>query len=246
MVPAHVEPPRPKSQKEFEHAPEMTADLREVIEPDIFITGDANLLIEPEEKRDARWDLVTRTLSVLVHVGLIIFLIFIPKIFPPHVPTQEETEMARQQLTYLLPPEAARAADASRAQTAHHPENLESCAPPVEPPAPASADTGSRRRHPNRPPELPEAPRPQRSRSATPASADAARAFATRTREAGAAATQSAEPGDAVRQRLHDQIAGSNPAQQPGRRDSGSAQRGYSERASGPGGPGMQPRRYRF
>ena len=46
---------REESEK-FEHAPEMTAELREVIEPDIFITGDANLLIEPEEKRDAKWD----------------------------------------------------------------------------------------------------------------------------------------------------------------------------------------------
>ena len=33
-----------------------------MIEPDIFITGDANLLIEPEEKRDAKSDLVTRVL----------------------------------------------------------------------------------------------------------------------------------------------------------------------------------------
>ncbi len=29
----------------------MTAELREVIQPDIFITGDANLLIEPEAKK---------------------------------------------------------------------------------------------------------------------------------------------------------------------------------------------------
>lgn len=82
VVPAYVEPVAPEELKEFEHTPELTADLREVIEPDLFITGDANLLIEPEEKRDARWDLVTRTLSVLVHVGLIIFLIFIPKYSP--------------------------------------------------------------------------------------------------------------------------------------------------------------------
>ena len=73
----------------------MTAELREIIEPDIFNTGDANLLIEPEEKRDAKWDLLTRVLSVLVHIGLIIFLIFAPKIFPAHVPTQEEIELAQ-------------------------------------------------------------------------------------------------------------------------------------------------------
>ena len=77
VVPAYVEPAAPEDQKEFEHLPEMTADLREVIEPDMFLTGDANLLIEPEEKHDARWDLVTRTLSVLVHIGLILSLIHI-------------------------------------------------------------------------------------------------------------------------------------------------------------------------
>ena len=94
VVPAYVEPAAPGDRKEFEHRPELTADLREVVEPDIFLTGDANLLMEPEEKRDSRWDLITRTLSVLVHVGLVIFLIFTPKIFPTHVPTQEETDLS--------------------------------------------------------------------------------------------------------------------------------------------------------
>jgi TonB family protein len=37
---------------------------------------------------------------VLVHIGLIVFIIFLPQIFPAHVPTQSEIEMARQQLTW--------------------------------------------------------------------------------------------------------------------------------------------------
>ena len=75
VVPAYVEPADAEERLEFEHAPEMTDQLREVIEPDIFMTGDANLLMEARGKRDPKSDLLTRVLSVLVHIGLIIFLI---------------------------------------------------------------------------------------------------------------------------------------------------------------------------
>ncbi|MGD0964080.1 MAG: TonB C-terminal domain-containing protein [Candidatus Acidiferrales bacterium] len=159
VVPAYVEPAAPEDQKEFEHRREMTADLREVIEPDIFMTGDANLLMEPEEKHDARWDLVTRTLSVLVHVGLIIFLIFAPKIFPAHVPTQEETEMARQQLTYLLPPEAPAPRTPPAPKLRITPKTLNRVAP-VEPPPQPSPTPAPAVPTPKPPAELPDAPIP--------------------------------------------------------------------------------------
>jgi outer membrane biosynthesis protein TonB len=160
VVPAYVAPVAPGDLKEFEHRPEMTADLREVIEPDIFLTGDANLLMEPEEKHDARWDFVTRTLSVLVHVGLVIFLIFIPKIFPTHVPTQEETEMARQQLTYLLPPESPSPRTPPAPKLRITPKTLNRVAPtePAPQPTPAPAPVAPT---PKPAVELPDAPRPQ-------------------------------------------------------------------------------------
>ncbi len=88
VVPAFVEPLTAEELKTPEHAPEMTAELREIVEPDIFNTGDANLLIEPEDKRDPKSDLVTRVLSILAHVAVIAFLIFVPKLFPP--PTVED------------------------------------------------------------------------------------------------------------------------------------------------------------
>ena len=50
VVPAYIEPLTRRGTKSPEHAPEMTAELREIVEPDIFNTGDANLLIEPEDK----------------------------------------------------------------------------------------------------------------------------------------------------------------------------------------------------
>jgi hypothetical protein len=85
----------------------MTAELREIVEPDIFTTGEANLLVEPEDRRDAKWDAITRIASVAGHIAFIIFLIFLPKIFPPHVPTAEEIELASKSLGVVyLPPDA--------------------------------------------------------------------------------------------------------------------------------------------
>lgn len=159
VVPIGVEPLAPEEIAEIPHAPDLTPELREVIEPDLFITGDANLLIEPEDKRDARSDLVTRVLSILVHVGLIIFLVFIPKIFPAHVPTQEDIDIARKQFTYLLPEEPPEPPRPPSPKRYISPKTLNRVAPPIEQPAPAPAPT------PAPPPkpavELPEAPKPQ-------------------------------------------------------------------------------------
>jgi TonB family protein len=106
VVPAYVEPAEPEEMKEFVGRPtEMTPELRELIEPDIFTTGDANLLIESEEKAKPLWDAGTRSASVVVHVLLVLFLVSIPKLFPPHVPTREEIELASRQLgvVYIAP-----------------------------------------------------------------------------------------------------------------------------------------------
>ena len=160
MVPAHIEPPKPEDLKEFDHTPELTAELREVVEADIFLTGDANLLIESEVKRDAN-RLTSGSLTVLVHVGLIIFLIFIPKIFPAHVPTQQEIDRARQQLTYVLPEEPPEPARPPSPKLRITPKTLNRVAPPVEQPAPVPAPAPAPA--PSKPAvELPEAPRPQR------------------------------------------------------------------------------------
>jgi len=107
VVPVFVEAPEPAEIARFNKPQVMTAALREVIQTDIFTTGDANLLIEPEAKKDAKWDAITRAASVVVHIGLIIFIIFIPKMFPPHIPTTKEIEMASKSLgiTYISPDE---------------------------------------------------------------------------------------------------------------------------------------------
>ncbi|HEX4075513.1 MAG TPA: TonB C-terminal domain-containing protein [Candidatus Acidoferrales bacterium] len=161
VVPAYVEPADAEEQLEFEHAPEMTDQLREVIEPDIFMTGDANLLMEAKDKRDPKSDLLTRVLSVIVHVGLIIFLIFIPKIFPPHVPTQEDIDLARKQLQWIYsPPDLPKTAPPPSPKLHITAKTLSKISPKIEQPvvptpipAPAPAVKP--------PPDLPEAPRPQ-------------------------------------------------------------------------------------
>jgi TonB C terminal len=159
VVPAYVEPAAPEDIQEFEHPPEMTEQLREVIEPDIFITGDANLLIEPTAKKDAKWDAFTRFASVVVHIALILFIISIPKLFPPHVPTQAELDMARKELNFVyLPPDIPEAPPAPLPKVRVSPKTLAKVAPP----RPKPEITAPVQPQPSAPaPNLPEAPKPQ-------------------------------------------------------------------------------------
>jgi len=156
VVPAYVEPIAPEAIKAFQHAPELTADLREVIEPDLFITGDANLLIQPEKKVDPKWDALTRVLSVIAHVALVAFMLLWPKIFPPHAPTQEDIALAQKELNFVyLPPEKPVPAPPTPKLNMNR-EILKRVVPELKPEIPAPAPA------PERPPsDLPEAPKPQ-------------------------------------------------------------------------------------
>jgi len=141
----------------------MTPELRELIQPDIFTTGEANLLVEPEDQRDAKWDAITRAASVAGHIAFVIFLIFLPKIFPPHIPTRDEIELASKSLGVVyLPPDAGELSKTPGPPPAPKVKidnkTLNKVAPPrpeqhrVEVPAPS----------PERPPtDLPSAPTPQ-------------------------------------------------------------------------------------
>jgi outer membrane biosynthesis protein TonB len=161
VVPAYVEPADAEEQLEFEHTPEMTDQLREVIEPDIFMTGDANLLMEAKDKRDPKWDLATRIMSVVVHIGLIIFLIFIPKIFPPHAPTDEDIASAKRDLNWIYtPPDLPKTAPPPSPKLHITAKTLSKISPKIEQPvvptptpAPAPAVKP--------PADLPDAPRAQ-------------------------------------------------------------------------------------
>jgi hypothetical protein len=164
VVPAYVEPAAPEAIKEFQHAPEMTADLREVIEPDMFITGDPNLLIQPDTKKDPKWDALMRVLSVVVHVAVIAFVLLWPKIFPYHGPTQEDVDLAKQALNFVYMPPEKPVPPAPTPKLNMNREILKSVVPELKPEIPAPAPT------PERPPsDLPEAPKPRIQVAPTPA-----------------------------------------------------------------------------
>jgi TonB family protein len=143
--------------------PERFAVPEDLVEPDIMQTGEVTLL--PPEGRDARSlkDRLPTFLSMLTNVALVLFLIFEPKIFGPHVLTREQEEIGRRQMTVLLPPGALDALKPSPPPAPHEamrvdPKVLKKVAPPIENPIPAPK--------PVEPPaqpkkELPNAPVPQ-------------------------------------------------------------------------------------
>ncbi len=97
--------------------PETTASLpvvdTDLVDPDIFTTGEAHLMVSPPSPEKARADLITRVSSVVLHVLLIAAILLQAKLFPKHEPTAEEVDIARKQLTLLLPPGAFEASKPS-------------------------------------------------------------------------------------------------------------------------------------
>ncbi|MGD0303396.1 MAG: TonB family protein [Candidatus Acidiferrales bacterium] len=175
VVPAYVERPEQAEIDKFDKPPEMTAQLREMVGTDVLTTGEANLLVEPEEKRDAKADAFTRVASIIAHIAFIIFLIFLPKIFPPHIPTVEETELASKELGIVyVPPDAG---DLTKAPKPAEPppkinkKTLTKVAPPrpenhMPPPETREAPAATA------PSDLPSAPTPRPS-TAPPAAVNA-------------------------------------------------------------------------
>jgi hypothetical protein len=89
--------------------PEMSSDplhvSEDLVEPDVFITGEVNLTI-PENKEERTRARRQASVWALLFYSLLITLILLqPKLFPPHAPTQAEMELARRQMTLLLPPD---------------------------------------------------------------------------------------------------------------------------------------------
>ena len=88
-------------------APLPAALFEEVVEPDLFTTGQINLLARPEKvnARERDWQWLSRSFSLIVHVSAILLLLFAPKLFPSNQNSNREFDLARQQLsTVFLPP----------------------------------------------------------------------------------------------------------------------------------------------
>src|SRR6202045_2002773 len=155
-VPQNSAPPEPTTS-----LPVVDTDL---VDPDIFTTGEAHLMVSPPSPEKARADLITRISSVVLHVALIAAILLQARLFPKHEPTAEEVDIARKQLTLLLPPGAFEASKPSsrpvqRPPAVHvDPRVLRKVAPPVVEPTPAPAPVPAKPLK-----ELPSAPIPQKN-----------------------------------------------------------------------------------
>jgi len=132
----------------------------DLVEPDIIQTGEVSFLPPERASKTAPLDLFTRVTSIGFHVALVLLILFEPSIFKPHVRTNEEEELARRQITVLLPPGALEALRPSTrvAPPPHEamrvdPKIIRKVAPPIEPP-PAPRPEAPKK-------ELPSAPVPQ-------------------------------------------------------------------------------------
>jgi len=133
----------------------------DLVEPDVFMTGEVHLSVPEKKEEKAKWQIVTRFSSVAFHVLLLTLILLQSKLFPAREPTQSEIDLARRQLTLLLPPGAFESPKPSTRPPAPPPQVrvdpriLRDVAPPIVP-APAPAP------QPERPVrELPSAPIPK-------------------------------------------------------------------------------------
>src|SRR5262249_47227797 len=132
----------------------------DLVEPDIFMTGEVQLAVPEQKEEKAKWQVVTRASSVAFHILLLALILLQAKLFPPHEPTQAEVDLPRSQLTVLLPPgafETPKPSTRPPAPKVHvDPKVLQKIAPTFEPaPAPPPVQ-------PERPVrELPSAPIPK-------------------------------------------------------------------------------------
>jgi outer membrane biosynthesis protein TonB len=133
----------------------------DLVESDIFLTGEVNLLNKELSETQNKAELIKSITSFAAHVLFIALIILEPKIFPPHAPSREQDELARRQMTILLPPGALdelKAAPRPRPPVVHvDPRILRKVAPPTPQPVPTPAP-----KEPERvAKELPSAPVPQ-------------------------------------------------------------------------------------
>ena len=143
--------------EEFSPLPPISEDL---VEPDIFQSGEVSFLPPEGRGKPTVEDRVTTVTSVVFHILLVLLLFFSPKLFAPHVRSSEEEDIARRQMTVLLPPGALESLKPSPAPAPHEsvrvdPRVIKKVAPYVEPPpVPRPAPEPPKR-------DLPSAPTPQ-------------------------------------------------------------------------------------
>src|SRR5579863_7872322 len=142
-------------------------ELPDVLQPDVFTTGDVNLMVAPVETPPRDWNWLGRSGSIVFHI---LFIILLVNLFQYRPPTQSQINLARQQLSFIYMPPDVRglppAPSAPRSpQMRIDPRILRQMAPPVLPqplPGPKEPERVVRDTPtPDPAPELPAAPKPQ-------------------------------------------------------------------------------------
>ncbi len=130
----------------------------DLVDLDVFMTGEVNLLTKPQTEEKTKWDLITRVSSVAFHIVLIAAILLQAKLFPPHAPTQQEIDLANRQLTWIPPESSYSPKPKAQPRPAQppvvhvDPRVINKVAPPTPQPAPRP-ETAKR--------ELPDAPVPK-------------------------------------------------------------------------------------
>src|SRR5215467_3820887 len=161
-----------------EIVPPPTRVSEELVEKDVFLTGEVNFLADAEVRerkaRQNRWLTVTVYASVLtVELAFVLMIFLVPGLFRRREPSAAEQEIARKQMTLLLPPGAFETPRPEPRvvppppRVKVDPRILRRIAPPepVAPPQPAQPRV--------EPKELPSAPAPQPNASQPPPAAPA-------------------------------------------------------------------------
>jgi TonB family protein len=138
----------------------------ELVEKDIFLTGEVNLLNDEEVARKKNLqNLLDRAYSIAIHAALLALLIWPPKIFRHRQPTAEDQEIARKQMFFLPPgafemsrPEPRAVAPVPRVKV--DPRVLRKVAPPEPEPVPAPQPKVEPRELPSAPTVKPNANQP--------------------------------------------------------------------------------------
>jgi TonB family protein len=150
----------PQGVAPLQDLPEHLSVSEDLVEPDIMQTGEVSFL-PPERATETTAKEVWRNVSsVGFHVLLILFLLFEPKIFGPHIRSSEEEEIGRKQIEVLLPPGALESLRPSAPPAPHRSVNVDprvirKVAPTIPTPPPPTPQPEPPKR------ELPSAPTPQ-------------------------------------------------------------------------------------
>jgi outer membrane biosynthesis protein TonB len=135
----------------------------ELVEPDIIQTGEVSFLPLERPSQGRLAERITFVLSAVVNLAFILLLFLAPRWFGPRVRSSEEEEIARKQISVLLPPGALESLKPPAPPAPHAPMNVDprvirKVAPPIErPPEPVAPQP-----QPVQPKkELPSAPAPQ-------------------------------------------------------------------------------------